>query len=231
MAASTDLLPRLVTGPDSLQISAPIQLGIDAICDLGRPHAPDIGGEPCPEILDRYGLSFPARREFRAVLRARPVSVNSEPGRIPAGYFAVIFDRADAQIRDPPGHKEAAVLVILHGHVPPRVIVQPHQLAVSVGEDGETVLIVDGYVNWKAQIVNSDLQTVAKGFKLIQYASGYIHIEGDWAGTIHARWSELTLGQVKKTAYGSFVAKKVYLGNGLVIYRVHFDPIPLTNLV
>ena len=95
----------------------------------------------------------------------------------------------------------------------------------------ETVLIVDGYVNWKAQIVNSDLQTVAKGFKLIQYAPGYIHIEGDWAGTIHARWSELTLGQVKKTAYGSFVAKKVYLGNGLVIYRVHFDPIPLTNLV
>ena len=95
----------------------------------------------------------------------------------------------------------------------------------------ETVLIVDGYVNWRAQIVNSDLQTVAKGFKLIQYAPGYIHIEGDWAGTIHARWSELTLGQVKKTAYGSFVAKKVYLGNGLVIYRVHFDPIPLTNLV
>ena len=95
----------------------------------------------------------------------------------------------------------------------------------------ETVLIVDGYVNWRAQIVNSDLQTVAKGFKLIQYAPGYIHIEGDWAGTIHARWSELTLGQVKKTAYGSFVAKKVYLGNGLVIYRVHFDPIPLTDLV
>ena len=95
----------------------------------------------------------------------------------------------------------------------------------------ETVLIVDGYVNWRAQIVNSDLQTVAKGFKLIQYAPGYIHIEGDWAGTIHARWSELMLGQVKKTAYGSFVAKKVYLGNGLVIYRVHFDPIPLTDLV
>ena len=95
----------------------------------------------------------------------------------------------------------------------------------------ETVLIVDGYVNWKTQIVNSDLQTVAKGFKLIQYAPGYIHIEGDWAGTIHARWSELTLGQVKKTAYGSFVAKKVYLGNGLTLYRVHFSPIPLTDLV
>lgn len=95
----------------------------------------------------------------------------------------------------------------------------------------ETLLIVDGYINWRAQIVNSDLQTVAKGFKLIEYAPGYIHIEGDWAGTIFARWSELTLGQVKKTAYGSFVAKKVYLGNGLTIYRVHFSPIPLTDLV
>jgi hypothetical protein len=95
----------------------------------------------------------------------------------------------------------------------------------------ETLLIADGYVIWRAQIVNSDLQTVAKGFKLIEYAPGYIHIEGDWAGTIFARWSELTLGQVKKTAYGSFVAKKVYLGNGLTIYRVHFSPIPLTDLV
>lgn len=95
----------------------------------------------------------------------------------------------------------------------------------------ETVIIADGSLNWSAQIVNSDLQTVAKGFKLIEYAPGYIHIEGDWAGTIHARWCELTLGQVKKTAYGSFVAKKVYLGNGLTIYRIHFSPIPLTDMV
>ncbi|WP_407444378.1 hypothetical protein [Fibrobacter sp.] len=95
----------------------------------------------------------------------------------------------------------------------------------------ETVIIADGSLNWSAQIVNSDLQTVAKGFKLIEYAPGYIHIEGDWAGTIHARWCELTLGQVKKTAYGSFVAKKVYLGNGLTIYRIHFCPIPLTDMV
>lgn len=95
----------------------------------------------------------------------------------------------------------------------------------------ETVIIADGFLNWRAQILNSDLQTVAKGFKLIEYAPGYIHIEGDWAGTIHARWCELTLGQVKKTAYGSFVAKKVYLGNGLTIYRIHFSPIPLTDMV
>lgn len=95
----------------------------------------------------------------------------------------------------------------------------------------ETVIIADGNVIWRAQIVNSDLQTVAKGFKLIEYAPGYIHIDGEWAGTIHARWCELTLGQVKKTAYGSFVAKKVYLGNGLTIYRVHFSPIPLTDMV
>lgn len=95
----------------------------------------------------------------------------------------------------------------------------------------ETVIVADGFLNWRAQIVNSDLQTVAKGFKLIEYAPGYIHIEGDWAGTIHARWCELTLGQVKKTAYGSFVAKKVYLGNGLTIYRIHFSPIPLTDMV
>lgn len=95
----------------------------------------------------------------------------------------------------------------------------------------ETVIVADGFLNWRAQILNSDLQTVAKGFKLIEYAPGYIHIEGDWAGTIHARWCELTLGQVKKTAYGSFVAKKVYLGNGLTIYRIHFSPIPLTDMV
>ena len=95
----------------------------------------------------------------------------------------------------------------------------------------ETVIIADGFLNWRTQIVNSDLQTVAKGFKLIEYSPGYIHIDGDWAGTIHARWSELTLGQVKKTAYGSFVAKKIYLGNGLTIYRVHFSPIPLTDMV
>ena len=95
----------------------------------------------------------------------------------------------------------------------------------------ETVIIADGFLNWRAQIVNSDLQTVAKGFKLIEYAPGDIHIEGDWAGTIHARWCELTLGQVKKTAYGSFVAKKVNLGEGLTIYRIHFSPIPLTDMV
>lgn len=95
----------------------------------------------------------------------------------------------------------------------------------------ETVIIADGNVIWRAQITNSDLQTVAKGFKLIEYAPGYIHIDGDWAGTIHARWCELTLGQAKKAAYGSFVAKKVYLGNGLTIYRVHFSPIPLTDMV
>ncbi len=95
----------------------------------------------------------------------------------------------------------------------------------------ETVIIADGNVIWNPQIVNSDLQTVAKGFKLIEYAPGSIHIEGDWAGTIHARWCELTLGQGKKTAYGSFVAKKVNLGEGLTIYRVHFSPIPLTDMV
>lgn len=95
----------------------------------------------------------------------------------------------------------------------------------------ETVIIADGFLNWRAQILNSDLQTVAKGFKLIEYAPGYIHIEGDWAGTIHARWCELTLGQAKNTAYGSFVAKKVYLGNWLTIYRIHFSPIPLTDMV
>lgn len=95
----------------------------------------------------------------------------------------------------------------------------------------ETVIIADGNVIWRAQIVNSDLQTVAKGFKLIEYAPCYIHIDGDWAGMIHARWSELTLGQVKKTAYGSFVAKKVYLGNGLTLYRVSFDPISLVDMV
>lgn len=95
----------------------------------------------------------------------------------------------------------------------------------------ETVIIADGNVIWNPQIVNSDLQTVAKGFKLIEYASGSIFIAGDWAGTIHARWCELTLGQNKKTAYGSFVAKKVNLGEGLTIYRVHFSPIPLTDMV
>ena len=95
----------------------------------------------------------------------------------------------------------------------------------------ETVIIADGSLNWSAQIVNSDLQTVAKGFKLIEYAPGNIHIEGNWAGTIHARWCDLALERIQRNAYGSFVAKKIYLGNGLTIYRVHFSPIPLTDMV
>mgnify|MGYP003311988191 CR=1 FL=1 len=95
----------------------------------------------------------------------------------------------------------------------------------------ETVIIADGNVIWRAQIVNSDLQTVAKGFKLIEYAPGNIHIEGNWAGTIHARWCDLALERIQRNAYGSFVAKKIYLGNGLTIYRVHFSPIPLTDMV
>lgn len=95
----------------------------------------------------------------------------------------------------------------------------------------KTLITADGNLVWKADIVNSDLRTVAKGFKLIEYASGFIHIEGDWAGTLHARWANLTIGQVKKLMYGRFVAESVNVGQGLRLYRVDFDPISYADMV
>lgn len=95
----------------------------------------------------------------------------------------------------------------------------------------KTVIYADGLLVWKADIENTDLRTVAKGFKLIGYAAGYIHIEGDWAGTLHARWANLTIGQVKKMMFGRFVAETVNVGPGLMLYRVDFDPISYANTV
>lgn len=88
-----------------------------------------------------------------------------------------------------------------------------------------TMIYTDGSINWNASIVNTDLRTVAKGFKLIAYNSYYIRIDGDWAGTLHARQGRLHIGENKKSVFGRFVIESIEVGSGTVINRVDFAPV------
>lgn len=88
----------------------------------------------------------------------------------------------------------------------------------------KTLIYADGYINWNASIVNTDLRTVAKGFKLIQYNSYTVNIDGDWAGTLFARWSYVNIG-AEKNVYGRFVVEYIYIGSGTVFNRVDYAPV------
>ena len=84
---------------------------------------------------------------------------------------------------------------------------------------------MDGSLIWRTTISNEDKELVAKGFKLIQYNTADVNIEGDWAGTIHAARSRLIMGQTNKLMYGRFLARTITMHQQSRIYRVDFDPI------
>jgi hypothetical protein len=95
----------------------------------------------------------------------------------------------------------------------------------------ETVIKMDGSLIWRATITNENKELVAKGFKLLQYNTADVNIEGDWAGTIHAARSSLVMGQANKLIYGRFLARTITMHQESRIYRVDFSPITQsTNL-
>ena len=69
--------------------------------------------------------------------------------------------------------------------------------------------------------MNDDLEKVARGFKLIQYGSETMTVEGMWAGTIFA---DLVLGQSSKKLYGRFLGKNVTVHQYAQVYGIPFAP-------
>ena len=88
----------------------------------------------------------------------------------------------------------------------------------------QTILHLHGGVIWRARTLNDDLEKVARGFKLIQYGSETMTVEGMWAGTIFAPNSDLVLGQSSKKLYGRFLGKNVTVHQYTQVYCIPFTP-------
>ena len=88
----------------------------------------------------------------------------------------------------------------------------------------QTILHLNGGVIWRARTLNDDLEKVARGFKLIQYGSETMTVEGMWAGTIFAPNADLVLGQSSKKLYGRFLGKNVTVHQYTQVYGIPFAP-------
>lgn len=88
----------------------------------------------------------------------------------------------------------------------------------------QTILHLHGGVIWRARTLNDDLEKVARGFKLIQYGSETMTVEGMWAGTIFAPNADLVLGQSSKKLYGRFLGKNVTVHQYTQVYGIPFAP-------
>ena len=88
----------------------------------------------------------------------------------------------------------------------------------------QTILHLNGSVIWRARTLNDDLEKVARGFKLIQYGSETMTVEGMWAGTIFAPNADLVLGQSSKKLYGRFLGKNVTVHQYAQVYGIPFAP-------
>ena len=88
----------------------------------------------------------------------------------------------------------------------------------------QTILHLHGGVIWRARTLNDDLEKVARGFKLIQYGSETVTVEGMWAGTIFAPNADLVLGQSSKKLYGRFLGKNVTVHQYTQVYGIPFAP-------
>ena len=87
-----------------------------------------------------------------------------------------------------------------------------------------TILHLDGSVIWRSRALNDDLEKVGKGFKVIQYGTETMIVEGMWAGTIFAPNADLILGQSNKKLYGRFLGKNVTVHQYAQVYSVRFNP-------
>ncbi len=94
----------------------------------------------------------------------------------------------------------------------------------------KTVLNLDGKLKWQATS-NKELddvdywERVARGFMLIQRKSGTMYIEGNFAGTLYAPFSNIILGQTKKIYYGRILARDITVHQYTKIFRVDFNPV------
>ena len=99
-----------------------------------------------------------------------------------------------------------------------------------------TIIHLDGKLIWHHYTApDMDNTTywfnVAKGFKLIQYSSETMYIEGKWGGTIIAPIARIVLGQSSKKIFGSFLGKDVIVHQYSKLFHVKFNPVNQVQFV
>lgn len=93
--------------------------------------------------------------------------------------------------------------------------------------DGQaSILHISGKFIWRATM-QGDLKTIAKSFKLVQYAYGInMFIDKNFGGTIIAPFSNVVIGQSQKLFYGTVLANNLSIHQYTTLWHIDFSPMP-----